>query len=255
MKVYNQDYFKRIIPKHLSDDSKKECLCNAYEQAADIRKFEIELFWSRGTYYWAFILAAFTAHFSLLGILFTKGDGMELSLFNLWSLNGLSLLALTLTAFFCFMFSFSWVLVNKGSKYWQQNWERHIDELEYYYTGNLHKTYLNTNYKKFSMNPLSQNAYDYSVTKITMVTSIILMIASFLLSFFYVILLVSKFFMKEYNPFLEWFTFLVVPGILLILLIIMIIVLICCKGANFDYNSDDIKNGSEWYTKTKSNNN
>lgn len=64
-------------------------LAKAYKQAADIRKFEIDLFWKRGTYYWAFILAAFTAHFALLGMIFStfsKDVNKELSLKNMCDL-------------------------------------------------------------------------------------------------------------------------------------------------------------------------
>lgn len=129
----------------------------AYEKAHDIRKFEIGLFWQRATYYWAFILAAFTAHF-----------------------------ALAVTAFFCYFFSLCWVLMNKGSKFWQKNWEGHIDELEREFSGDLYKVILNTNDKnKFCCCPFSLQAYDYSVSKITMITSIALMVASFLMFLFY----------------------------------------------------------------------
>ena len=92
----------------------------AYNRAHEIRKFEIELFWKRATYYWAFIFAAFTAHFTLLGMLFKD---RQFSFPELYALPGLSLFSLAITAFFCFVFSLCWVLMNKGSKFWQKNWE------------------------------------------------------------------------------------------------------------------------------------
>jgi hypothetical protein len=35
--------------------------------------------------------------------------------------------------------STSWYLVNRGSKYWQENWERHVDLLEDEFAGPLYK--------------------------------------------------------------------------------------------------------------------
>jgi hypothetical protein len=38
----------------------------ALKNALDIRKFEIEMYWKRATYFWAFITLAFTAYFAVL---------------------------------------------------------------------------------------------------------------------------------------------------------------------------------------------
>ena len=181
------------------NDKQKQKYEKAYEATEKIRQFEIELFWKRATFFWAFILAAFTAHFALLGMIFStfsKEVNEELSLKNMCELPGLSLFALAITAFFCFFFSLAWALVNKGSKFWQKNWEAHIDTLEENVTGNLYKTFLNTNLKSdekdFSKNPLSCKAYDYSVTKITTLTSILLTVLSGGMFAFYIILLFCK---------------------------------------------------------------
>lgn len=201
----DSEYFARVFSFENSQNIQNETakldanndgrLKEAYKQAANIRKFEIELFWKRGTYYWAFILAAFTAHFALIGMIFStfsENINKELSLKNMCELPGLSLFALAVTAFFCFFFSLAWTLVNKGSKFWQKNWEAHIDALEDNVTGKLYETYLNINCKsdkkEFSKCPVSYKAYDYSVTKITTLTSILLTITSALLFLFYVIL-------------------------------------------------------------------
>ena len=166
----------------------------AYEKAHDIRKFEIGLFWQRATYYWAFILAAFTAHFALIGLLFDPERGKELSITELLNLPGLSLFALIITSFFCFFFCICWVMMNKGSKYWQKNWECHIDELEQEFSGDLYKVILNTENKcEFEKNPLKNGAYDYSVSKITSLTSIVLMVFAFFMSLFYIAIFVVKF--------------------------------------------------------------
>ena len=169
----------------------------AYKRAHDIRKFEIERFWQRSTYYWAFILAAFTAHFALLGLLFSTfsdSENLKFTLQKLYSMPGLSLFGLVVTAFFCFLFSYCWVLMNKGSMFWQKNWEEQINMLENEFSGDLYKTFLNTNFNnKFSSNPLNLKAYDYSVSKITLLTSITLMITSFVMFAFYVVLFLLRF--------------------------------------------------------------
>lgn len=41
-----------------------------------------------------------------------------------------------------FVFTFAWFLSSRGSKYWQENWENHLDLLEYRITGPLYKTLL-----------------------------------------------------------------------------------------------------------------
>lgn len=99
----------------------------AYEVAADIRKFEIELFWKRATFFWAFITAIYVAYFQV----FTQ---IHRSVHGYISLVILAALGL----FFCV----SWLLSSKGSKHWQENWEEHLNILEDNVTGPLYKTYL-----------------------------------------------------------------------------------------------------------------
>lgn len=120
----NDNYWKCIglVPPPSLFKKDKEQREEAYRRAHEIRQFEIQLFWTRGTYYWAFILAAFTAHFTLLSPLLT-GDPPLLSLSQVYNLPRFSLFALTVTAFLCYFFSLCWVLMNKGSKFWQENWE------------------------------------------------------------------------------------------------------------------------------------
>ena len=99
----------------------------AYEVAADIRKFEIELFWKRATFFWAFITAIYVAYFQVL----TQIHHNEHGYISLVILAALGL-------FFCV----SWLLSSKGSKHWQENWEEHLNILEDNVTGPLYKTYL-----------------------------------------------------------------------------------------------------------------
>jgi hypothetical protein len=85
----------------------------ALKLAHDIRQFEIELYWKRATYFWAFQLIAFTT----LGFLFK--DGQVTSLGRLLIPAPLGVIT-----------AFAGLLTACGSKFWQENWEAHVDLLE-----------------------------------------------------------------------------------------------------------------------------
>lgn len=109
----------------------KEC-CNdkskrfrAFEKAHDIRKFEIDLYWKRTTYFWTLLVAIFTGYF-----LFLSSDKAKIPYKDIY---------LTLIACIGFVFSIAWNLAVKGSKFWQENWESHLDMLEDDITGPLYK--------------------------------------------------------------------------------------------------------------------
>ena len=72
----------------------------ALEKALDIRKFEIELYWKRTAYFWAFIVANYTAYFFILA----QNDLKHQSLY------------LTLLSFIGLLLAHAWQLSNKGSK-------------------------------------------------------------------------------------------------------------------------------------------
>ncbi len=101
----------------------------ALERAWKNRDFEIELYWKRATYFWAFIGATFAGYFIVLNNpKDVSANYPELVL-----------------AIMGFIFSLAWYLVNRGSKKWQENWENHIDMLEDEITGPIYKTVLNRN--------------------------------------------------------------------------------------------------------------
>ncbi len=88
--------------------------------ALDTRKFEIDLYWKRATYFWAFIAAAFAGYAATRNSADHEWLGLLFSAFGL-------------------VFGFGWFLVNKGSKFWQENWEKHVDCLEEMTMGPLFK--------------------------------------------------------------------------------------------------------------------
>ncbi len=119
----HQEYerqFSGIVPPGDGRTFKAE---KALELALDIRKFEIELYWKRATYFWTFIGAAFAGY----ALVYKTSDGDGSWLLLVFSSLGL-------------LFSVAWYLVNRGSKFWQNNWERHVDLLEDQVIGPLYKT-------------------------------------------------------------------------------------------------------------------
>lgn len=108
MDSFRDHYFQALGTRN--PDELKEACKLAYE----IRKFEIELYWKRATYFWAFQLIAFTA----LGFVLKGGQCKSLPLLLIAeSIGVITALAGYLTA--------------RGSKFWQENWEAHVDLLEH----------------------------------------------------------------------------------------------------------------------------
>ena len=103
----------------------------ALNRAHEIRKFEIDLLWKRAIYVGAFQTLLFAA----LGASFSFEKEGETSI---------DILRLTICVVGIFS-AFFWYLINKGSKFWHENWEKHIDFLEDEFEGKLHKTVLHKN--------------------------------------------------------------------------------------------------------------
>ncbi len=104
--------------------SKKSKRYRAYNQAAHTREFEINLYWKRATYFWAFITTVYVAYYHVLVYIYCRQHGHLPTLV----LSGLGLL-----------FAVCWILVAKGSRHWQENWENHVCLLEDPVTGPLFK--------------------------------------------------------------------------------------------------------------------
>lgn len=122
----------------------------ALAAALDIRKFEIDLYWKRATYFWAFIAAAFAGY----ALTYKSSNEGESWLSLLFSALGL-------------VFAFAWYLANRGSKFWQNNWERHVDLLENVTLGPLYKVVAVNS----GGNPLIA-AKQFSVTRINQMLSL-----------------------------------------------------------------------------------
>lgn len=130
----------------------------ALKCALDIRKFEIDLYWRRATYFWTLIAAAFAGYFVLSA---ANNRSPELpGLVFLVSCVG-------------FLLSAGWYLVNRGSKFWQENWERHVDMLEDEIMGPLYKTTISKD--GFAFWKL-WSGYPYSVSKVNQIISLFILV-------------------------------------------------------------------------------
>jgi len=126
-----EDYYNQLsyplghhAPPETSSDpdwpTRRERAERAFEMVLDTRKFEIDMYWKRATYFWAFIASAFVGYVTLLE------KGLNYSAFIIICTG--------------FILSCAWHLTNLGSKSWQRHWEKHLDLLEDPFVGPLYKT-------------------------------------------------------------------------------------------------------------------
>lgn len=159
-KVYkiqsHPEYLKEFA--HLSHEEKKEVI----KIILDTRKFEIELYWKRSTYYWTLIGAIFVGYFTT----YAHFDDEPRKLEILYFLNCLGLL-----------FSVGWYFVNRGSKFWQMNWEKHAEALETDIIGPLFKMTISD--KEYSSNKKLINLFapfPFSVSKINQILNLVVIV-------------------------------------------------------------------------------
>lgn len=117
--------------------AKKE---NALARAHQLRAFEIDNYWKRATYFWSFQAIAF----ALLG--FVLNDGKTLDQIEIIQIPA-ALGAIS-----------AWVgfLSARGSKFWQENWESHVDMLEPSSEGRLTQVIWSNGVRSHSVSRLNQ---------------------------------------------------------------------------------------------------
>lgn len=113
-----------------SNNDEIEKIKNAIDKAWETRDFEIKLYWQRALYFWGFIALAFYAPFAILNL---EQDFISYPIIN-------KFFFVTIVCILGSFLSFAWYLANRGSKYWQENWERWINILEKYKYGKLYST-------------------------------------------------------------------------------------------------------------------
>ena len=169
-KITKKEDYLKLFPEDIRNENEK-IRYTALKESQDIRKFEINLYWRRTGFFWAFITIVYTALFSVLCKYIDCPCNEEPCKYSflvpvISSLSGLG-----------FFFSVAWHMVNKGSKFWQKNWEKHVSLLETTEIGPLYDVYLNPK-GSFRERICPTKAFDFSVTKINMWASTIMMIAS-----------------------------------------------------------------------------
>lgn len=145
----HQEYFEHLFNSkinksegitHLNQQQYGKVL-KALDKAHEIRKFEIEMYWKRANYFWAFIAIVATAY----GAYFYSDKSNS----DILPLLFLSTLGFILSL--CFRASII------SSKSWQNNWEKSVDILEYYVTGNIYKININDdNLHKYSVSEINK---------------------------------------------------------------------------------------------------
>jgi len=128
----------------------------ALEFALDVRKFEIDLYWNRAAYFWAFTGAALAGYLTVL-----TGKEVENRADALLIVSCLGLI-----------FSVAWYFVNRASKFWQANWEAHVDVLEDQVMGPMYKTLLQDRTSFWRLGA----SYPFSVSKINQLLSLIVVL-------------------------------------------------------------------------------
>lgn len=193
--ISKEDYIKEYKEKKLEE---------ALKIALDTRKFEIGLYWKRTGYFVLFIGAVFVGYYTILSSDKIEKEQQE------WLLLLLAALG--------YLLSLLWYMANRGSKFWQENWEAHIEELS---------THLGVpifgiiKRREHSIRNLMQE-YPFSVSKINQMVSLII-------TFAWLLILCKEMGLSEL---LECITFSVCYKTLVggIVIMLSFLIIICCKG-------------------------
>jgi hypothetical protein len=134
------DFYRENL--ELTGAPRKKAREAALARAHDIRQFEIELYWKRANYFWLLQAAVFAA----VGLTWKAEDTLIPSFVPL------------ILASLGVVTAWAGWLGAHGSKFWQRNWEHHIDMLETEFEGNLYKTvYVGPSGVKWSLSGISEN--------------------------------------------------------------------------------------------------
>jgi hypothetical protein len=146
---YIEAYQKSVWPEILHDLDARQVRA-ALETAHRIREFEISLYWTRSAYVWAIqaaliAIAAYSVSSGNTHVIVppisrvTSPDETTIVISNSSTFSSLFFLLMISTLGLAI--STLWTFLLKGAKFWQNNWERHVDLLEKQLKCNLYKTY------------------------------------------------------------------------------------------------------------------
>lgn len=165
--ILDKKYAKMVGLKdeNIAKENQINKINKAFDFANNCRDKEIDRFWTRGLYFWGFIVASFGTYMTVLNAslkIADSGERVRLSFSALLEMSFMSKAILAVIAYICFVFCFSWLAIHKGSKYWQENWETHLGYLEDGVIGKIYWTYMDPkNNCKFKKSPVSTQAYDF----------------------------------------------------------------------------------------------
>lgn len=156
-KITSEESYEMLFKQRIDAD-KEDWHKTALGYALEIRKFEIDLYWKRAAYFWSLIAASFAGYFTL-----QNAEPPRRSVSSIFIIACIGL-----------VLSLAWYLVNRGSKYWQENWERHVDILADGVIGPLYRTTLARGkwWQIFKPN----EAFPFSVTSVNQVVSLFITI-------------------------------------------------------------------------------
>lgn len=145
----------------------------AIKIALDTRKFEIELYWKRSTYFWAFLVSAFGAYSFVWSMSDCTRQVLDRNLF------------LVLVSAIGILLSLCFYLVNRGSKYWQENWETQIDILLKDKVGPVFQRVKNPNNRMIDRKKCFGllESYPFSVSKVNTLLSLLMIVVWIILFF------------------------------------------------------------------------
>lgn len=172
--TFDRQFSSKAVDKNATegDGAKREqstervpISAEALRYAHDIRKFEIELYWKRSAYFQTvlgIILGALALTLKVEGPAGAVKWAIEPSILQSGILYLGSIIA------------FAWYAATRGGKYWQRNWETHVDTLENGITGPLYKTV----YSKRGGLPFRHllREYPYSTSKLNTFIALMFMV-------------------------------------------------------------------------------
>lgn len=164
-RMTTKDEYLSLFPDDKASKQERKRF-QALKEAQEVRKFEINLYWKRTVFFWAFITVIYAALFHVLCKYIECPHKYDLFVPCISTLSGLG-----------FFFSVAWHMVNKGSKFWQKNWETHVSLLERSEIGPLYDVYLNPK-GRIHERLCPTKAFDFSVSKVNMWASFTMIICS-----------------------------------------------------------------------------
>ncbi|VEI73676.1 Uncharacterised protein [Serratia fonticola] len=149
--IRNKKYFSHLLGMHVynqdsptQEDMKK--LEEAYKQALDARKFEREFSWKKANYAWTVSAALIIVFGVLVKAYFDTPSNHAYSSIIIYTIIAVSFIGLWLS-------TLSIAIIDSG-KCWQENWECHLNMLEPFFCGHLHKTNVFTTKRPFPISTL-----------------------------------------------------------------------------------------------------